>query len=113
PKRLRSRPSHGADRQGIGSASCGVMGAAQPWPRVSFTMPVLNAGAILEDALKTIRSQDYPDVEIIVADGMSTDNTREICRRYDCIVIDNVRVEAEISVELARQKASGEFVFVM
>jgi glycosyltransferase involved in cell wall biosynthesis len=83
------------------------------WPRVSFTIPVLNGGAIIEDVLKTIRAQDYPDVEIVVADGMSTDNTREICRKYNCLIIDNVRVEAEIGVELARQKASGQFVFVM
>jgi len=57
-------------------------------------MPVLNAGKLLEQALKSIRAQDYPDVEIVVADGMSTDNTREICRKYNCVVVDNVRVEA-------------------
>ncbi len=83
------------------------------WPRVSFAMPVLNAGHLLEQALKTIRAQDYPDVEIVVADGMSTDNTREICRKYNCVIVDNARVEAEIGVELARQRATGEFVFVM
>ena len=76
-------------------------------------MPVLNAGQLLENALRTIRAQDYPDVEIVVADGMSTDNTREICRKYNCVIVDNVRVEAEIGVELAREKATGEFVFVM
>src|SRR2546430_5329175 len=86
---------------------------AQRWPRVSFTMPVLNAGALLEEALKTIREQDYPDIEIVVADGMSTDNTRDICRKYNCVIVDNVRVEAEIGVELARERATGEFVFVM
>ena len=86
---------------------------AQRLPRVSFAMPVLNAGNLLEDALKTIRAQDYPDVEIVVADGMSTDNTRDICRRYNCVIVGNVRVEAEIGVELARQRATGEFVFVM
>ena len=84
-------------------------------PKISFTVPVLNAGAILETCLKSIRVQDYPAhlVEIVVADGMSTDNTREICRKYDCIVVDNIRVEAEIGVELARAQATGEFVFVM
>lgn len=86
---------------------------AQRWPRVSFAMPVLNAGNLLEDALKTIRAQDYPDVEIVVADGMSTDNTRDLCRKYNCVIVDNARVEAEIGVELARQRATGEFVFVM
>src|SRR3954464_9595374 len=83
------------------------------WPRVSFAMPVLNAGKLLESALRTIRAQDYPNIEIVVADGMSTDNTREICLKYNCVIVDNIRVEAEIGVELAREKATGEFIFVM
>jgi glycosyltransferase involved in cell wall biosynthesis len=67
----------------------------QRWPRVSFAMPLLNAGKLIEEALQSIRSQDYPDVEIVIADGMSTDNTREICRKYNCVIVDNVRVEAD------------------
>src|SRR5258706_4335283 len=80
------------------------------WPRVSFAMPVLNAGHLLEQALKTIRAQDYPDGEIVVADGMSTDNTRESCRKYNCVIVDNARVEAEIGVELGRQRDAGAVV---
>jgi glycosyltransferase involved in cell wall biosynthesis len=83
------------------------------WPRVSFAMPLLNAGKLIEEALQSIRSQDYPDVEIVIADGMSTDNTRDICRKYNCVIVDNLRVEAEIGVELARERATGEFIFVM
>src|SRR5207249_87291 len=116
PKRLRSCPRYGTNRSRAGGAPGVLMdnaSTAQRWPRVSFAMPVLNAGALLEDALKTIRAQDYPDVEIVVADGMSTDNTRAICRKYNCVIVDNLRVEAEIGVELARQRATGEFVFVM
>jgi len=54
--------------------------------RVSVVIPVLNAGGYLEELFDTILSQEptVPD-EIILVDSNSTDNTREIAARYDCV----------------------------
>jgi len=43
------------------------------WPRISFIMPTLNAGALLENILASIHRQTYPRerYEILLADAHS------------------------------------------
>lgn len=61
-----------------------------PLPLVTVIMPVRNEGEYIERSLGAVLAQDYPAerVEVIVADGMSTDGTREYVRS---VMIDNVR----------------------
>ncbi|MBK0401907.1 glycosyltransferase [Adhaeribacter sp. BT258] len=47
-------------------------------PLVSVIIPCYNHGAFLPDALESVRRQDYPNLEIIVVDDGSTDNTRTV-----------------------------------
>jgi glycosyltransferase involved in cell wall biosynthesis len=50
---------------------------------VSLIIPTLNEEKYIESTLKALRSQDYKGkYEIIVADGMSKDNTVKIARKY-------------------------------
>jgi glycosyltransferase involved in cell wall biosynthesis len=51
-------------------------------PRVSIITPSLNQGAFIESMLRSVLSQDYPNLEILVIDSASTDNTAEILNRY-------------------------------
>ena len=53
-------------------------------PFVSVVIPVRNEHAFIARTLDRMLAQDYPAdrMEIIVADGMSDDGTREIVRRY-------------------------------
>jgi glycosyltransferase involved in cell wall biosynthesis len=49
---------------------------------VSVVIPVRNEAASIEATLESIIAQDYPGpIEIVIADGMSTDGTREILDR--------------------------------
>jgi len=41
-------------------------------------MPTLNQSAFLETAVRSVLEQDYPHVELIVVDGLSTDGTLEL-----------------------------------
>jgi glycosyltransferase involved in cell wall biosynthesis len=50
--------------------------------RISIVVPSLNQGPYLEETLSSVLDQGYPDVELIVIDGGSTDNSVEILRRY-------------------------------
>ena len=65
------------------------MPAAVAPPRISVIMPTLNAEAILENCLGSIAGQTYPRdrIEIILADAHSKDRTREIAKKYGCIVL--------------------------
>jgi glycosyltransferase involved in cell wall biosynthesis len=51
-----------------------------PHPRVSFAVPVRNGARTLPRLLASLRSQDLPDIEIVVSDNCSTDETSDILR---------------------------------
>ncbi len=51
-------------------------------PRVSFCIPTKNRARTIAACLASIRAQDYPDIEIIVVDNGSTDETVAIAQRY-------------------------------
>lgn len=52
-------------------------------PTVSVCMPCYNAEQFLAQALESVLSQTYPNIEIIVTDDGSTDRSAEILARYE------------------------------
>jgi len=50
--------------------------------RLSICIPVFNFGAFIGETLESIISQASDDVEIVVVDGASTDNTRDVIKIY-------------------------------
>lgn len=49
---------------------------------VSIVTPTLNFAHFIEETIRSVAGQDYPDIEHIVVDGGSTDGTLEILRRF-------------------------------
>ena len=52
-------------------------------PLVSIVTPSLNQGRYLEEAIESVRDQDYPHIEHIVVDGGSTDETLAVLARQE------------------------------
>jgi glycosyltransferase involved in cell wall biosynthesis len=50
--------------------------------RISLVIPNYNCGATLERTLRSILDQNYPNLQLIVADSASTDASPEIIARY-------------------------------
>lgn len=51
-------------------------------PRISVVTPSFNQGQYLEMALRSVLDQGYPNLELIVMDGGSTDESKKVLERY-------------------------------
>ncbi len=57
-------------------------GAPRPLPRISVVVPSFNQAAFLPAALDSLLDQGYPDLELIVIDGGSTDGSAAVIDAY-------------------------------
>ena len=52
------------------------------WPLVTIVTPSYQQGAFVEECMRSVLLQNYPNLEYIVIDGGSTDGSAEIIARY-------------------------------
>ena len=116
---LRTRYARYKLSVGISCREYGVAANTMPLadnaPLVSIIVPCYNQGRFLRYALDSALAQTYPNVEVVVVNDGSTDDTSEVARSYgDRIVL----VEQEnAGLSAARNSgilaSSGEFIVLL
>lgn len=81
-------------------------------PTVSVILPVFNEETYLGDCLRSVAAQSYPAiVEVIIADGGSSDQTREIARSFEKVrIVDNPRRSRPAGLNAAIGEACGDVI---
>ncbi|MEX1115797.1 MAG: glycosyltransferase family 2 protein [Akkermansiaceae bacterium] len=83
------------------------------WPRITVITPSFNQGCFIEETILSVFNQDYPNLQYIVVDGNSTDDTPQVLERYrdrlDHLIIESDKGQTE-AINKGLRLADGELV---
>lgn len=84
---------------------------------ISIIVPVYNAGAYLEPCIKSVLTQSYRDLELILVNDGSTDNSLELCRRWEydprVIVLSTENRGVSAARNLGLDNANGTWILFL
>ncbi|MCU0566344.1 MAG: glycosyltransferase [Oculatellaceae cyanobacterium Prado106] len=83
PNPLQANDLQSGDRLAVATSPNPTPSSASPkLPRISIVVPNYQGGATIGQTLQSLVDQNYPDLEIIVVDGGSTDHSVEVIQQF-------------------------------
>lgn len=85
------------------------------YPLISIVVATYNSERTLAKTLQSIKAQTYPKkkVEVLIIDGGSTDNTKNIARVYGCTILKNPKIDPVSAKHIGFIKASGQYMLCL
>jgi len=81
--------------------------------KVTIVTPVYNGANTIQDCIDSIKLQDYPDIEHLVIDGNSTDNTLDIVKSNNIKYISEADAGIYDAFNKGIRLASGDIVHIL
>ncbi len=78
-------------------------------PIVSVIVSTFNSSKTIDICLESVRKQSYPNIELIVIDKYSTDDTVERAKKYSAQIL-YTRELRSVARNIAAERAKGEFL---
>lgn len=90
------------------------MNSKQDHLLVSIVIPTYNRASLLLEALDSVKAQTYKDIEVVIVDDGSTDDTEAVVANYRGLNIQYYRLEKNVGYIGARNKgielATGAYI---
>ena len=93
-----------------------ILNKAPSYTKISIVTPSYNQGQFLERTILSVLNQNYPNLEYIVIDGGSSDNSIEIVKKYEKYIdywISEKDKGQSDALNKGFKKASGDIFFYL
>src|SRR3990170_2464521 len=81
-------------------------------PPVSVIIPTKDSAETIETCVTSIMEQSYPNIEVVVVDSYSSDNTREIAKKLGVKIIESEAMRSRAR-NIGAEKAKGELILFL
>ncbi|MFX0206350.1 MAG: glycosyltransferase, partial [Candidatus Hodarchaeota archaeon] len=82
-------------------------------PLVSIIIPAFNEEAVIGRLLKSISTQSYSRLEVLIVDDGSTDKTVKIARKYTDKVFERRHAERSVQRNFGAKRAKGKYLLFL
>ena len=82
-------------------------------PLVSIIIPAYNEAKVIKTLLISVLKQSYKNIEIIIVDDNSTDNTAKIAREFTQNVFTKKHAERSVQRNFGAKKSRGKYLFFL